>query len=142
MAREAGKLQDHNGQSHSHLARDQGAKHAMNCRTRLTGSVFGMSVRTPRAATCCQGGEECASLGLCQTPSSASSLTCDLSLLWLHELTHHRQDILSPLHKRRFWSQAAAKGLSSTIPGAPRQLPHPLDRGPKMRRPWAPPLEA
>lgn len=41
-----------------------------------------------------------------QAPSSASSLTCDLRLLWLHELAHHGQDVLSPLQRRRLRNQS------------------------------------
>lgn len=63
---------------------------------------LGMRVRTQRSP-CCQEGQDPARRQA--RPGTASRLTCDLRLLGLHELAHHGQDILSPLHKRRLRGQ-------------------------------------
>ena len=80
-----------------------------------------------------------------RAPSTEPRLTCDLRLLGLHELAHHRQDVLSPLHKRRFRSQSRFLRQLQTPQDHHPQGPSStgqLNRGPEKQRPLAPALEA
>lgn len=143
LARGASKSEAHKGQAACSLTRGGGQgpprRRAVRCwrDTPTTACLpLGMRMGIQRSPRCQEGQDP--THRQAPAPSTASRLTCDLRLLGLHELAHHRQDVLSPLYKRRLRSQSCFLRQLQTphhhlCPG-PSSTDQ-VNRGPEKQRP-------